>query len=249
MKTNYTTVPVTTIRMNYELHGFLMQQGVAEQFFQFFGRQVEFVFEELEQRKFYKHFKPTCDAPVISLAKHIPSDYNLDLSRAYTVDGKFIGFFSSGTGLTLEEAVRNLQIKEKQVIIFDEDIGGGYLISLLQKELKETYGIESRVETFLRFDPHKEDILDLKDFIYKYSDTSGLVVKTEHGFERVPYMLSSDLFCKFTPFTFKYAWEVQEFFWKLSLAYHRHITFNKTYEADCCRFLGIPYENATSLCR
>lgn len=247
MSSTYLTFPVTTLRINFQLHAFLCEHDYYDRLRKYFGKQFKLVFEDAEKINFDKNFKPSCKHPVISLAKHIPADYNLNLSRTYTTEGRFLGFFSCPTGLTLEEAVHDLQITEKEVIIFDEDIGGGYLISLLQKELKNEYGIDSTVETFLRFDPTIEDILDLKDFIYKYSDTSGLVIQSPRGLERIPYMISPKILCQFTPARFKYAWELQQFFWEMSRDYHKYVSFNRTYEADCCRQLGIPYENASSL--
>lgn len=233
----YTTKKVTHIRINDNLLDFLSKTQNLYILDEVFGPSFKLVYEEDENNFLQKSIARKMGIPIVSLAKHVPADYNFDLSRLYDMQGNFRGFTSTTKG-SFDEQVDSVNETE-DIFLFDEDIGSGYLIELLIKRFQIKKGIRAIPLTYLKFDPKTEEVIDLKDFIYKYSDTAGLVVsEAPEGLEeldvhRVPYMINKEILIKFASIKPVFAQEIQKVFWRLSLQYHQTMTFNKTYIADC----------------
>jgi hypothetical protein len=224
-----TTKPVICLRASTVLVNFLKQLQIDETILRIFNVK-KFTLEEDESLKFSEIMSR--GLPVVSLAKHLKGDYNLNFSRCYNYYNlEFLDHIQSPD--TITEQLKTFQLTNCQVILFDEDIGGGYLIKKLTKMFNDSYGVEVIPETFVKFDPKFEEVLDLKDFIYQYSSSSGLVVNSKGRVHRVPYMMNIDILEKFASIRPVYLDNFGVFCWVLSFLYHYYVTNNQTYMLDC----------------
>lgn len=226
-----TTKPVICLRAPQSLVSFLKEIEAYETFLRIFNIK-ELTLEEDEIKKFSKILDK--GLPVISLAKHLKGDYNFNYSRCYDFNTlQFMNHVTSPETILTESPVL-FTLRNCKAILFDEDIGGGYLIAKLTSLFYQNYGVEVVPETFVKFDPKTEEVLDLKDFIYQFSSSSGLVVY--NGYEdtvRVPYMINTEILEKFASINPVYLDNFGTFCWALSFLYHYYKTNNQTYMMDC----------------
>lgn len=227
-----TTKPVVCLRASESLVSFLEEMEVYDTILNIFNVK-KLVLEEEEVKKFSEIMNK--GLPVISLAKHLKGDFNLSYSRCY--NARTLTFLNHITSPEISEdsiPSFNTLPRHTQVILFDEDIGGGYLIKKLTRIFREDYSVELIPETFVKFDPKFQEVLDLKDFIYKFSDTSGLVVDNGNSFPyRVPYMITPEVLEKFASIAAVYLDNFGTYCWVLSFLYHYYKTNNQTYMLDC----------------
>lgn len=175
--------------------------------------------------------------PVISLCKHVKGDINLDVSRVYSHELKFLRF-NGFSGLS------NANLTADTYILFDEDIGGGYGISCIKNYLRDFKHVNAIEETTIRFDPKYEELLDLKDFIYKFDNTSGLVILQEGAefTERVSYIERQDILEKFASIKPEYTERFAKIFWLISWYYHSQY-YNKNHVERCItELLNLGYD-------
>lgn len=223
-----TTKPVICLRASKALVSFLKEMEVYETILRIFNVK-ELMLEEDEVKKFSKVMDK--GLPVISLAKHLKGDYNYNYSRCYNL--KTLQFMNHVTSPeALNEPPVPFTHRNCEVILFDEDIGNGYLISKLSRIFQNNYDVTIIPGTFVQFDSKTQEVLDLKDFIYQFSPSSGLVVNNA-GPERVPYMLRQDILEKFASINPMYLDNFGTYCWVLSFLYHYHKTNNQTYMMDC----------------
>lgn len=233
-----TTKPVICLRTSTKLELFLRIIGAYDTILRIFN--VKNLYREEDE---LEQFTKLLDngIPVVSLAKHLKGDVNLNFSRCYDLNTlSFIQHTQSPEDLQAQFA--DFKFKNCQVILFDEDIGGGYLISKLVKSFADDYNVEAIPKTFVKFDPKIEEVLDLKDFIYKSSDSSGLVIKDKGRIERVPYMMNTDILEKFASIRPVYLDNFGSFCWVLSFLYHYYMSNNQTYMLDCYTQLTKVYQ-------
>lgn len=233
-----TNKPVVYLRSTEAINSFLKSLDAYETILRIFNVRKT-ITEESEEKQFASLLGQ--GLPVISLAKHLSGDYNFSYSRCYDLDTlQYVEHIRSPE--TTSDLLSNFKLRNQTVILFDEDIGGGYLIEKLKNSLRTTNGITVDVQTFVKFDPKFEEVLDLKDFIYKYSDSSGLVIKDNEQIFRVPYMLNTNILEKFASIRPTYLDNFGAFCWVLSYLYHINVTHNQTYQYDCYRQLIKVYQ-------
>ena len=225
-----TTKPVVCLRAPLRLELFLRIIGAYDTILRIFNVK-EMYSEEKEIEQFSKIMNK--NIPVVSLAKHLKGDYNLNFSRCYDYNTLAFVQHTQSPEDNLRSQFADFNYRNRQVIIFDEDIGGGYLMSKLVKSFAEDYNIEAIPQTFVKFDPKIEEVLDLKDFIYQSSDSSGLVVRDKGRISRVPYMMNTDILEKFASIRPVYLDNFGSFCWVLSFLYHYYMSNNQTYMMDC----------------
>ena len=171
------------------------------------------------------------NAPVISLCKHAPGDLNFDISRVYDEDLNFLRF--SGF-----KELSRATFASNTYILFDEDIGGGYGVKCLKQYFRDFQKANIIEETTIRFDPKFEEVLDLKDFIYKFDKTSGLVMenKITEGTKRVAYIECFNILEKFASIKPEYVEKVAIMFWIISAYYHKEFCNASRYK-ECIEWL------------
>lgn len=123
--------------------------------------------------KTYSQLKHDTSTHVINLCKHWDRFPSKDVSRVYNEDLSFKTFRN------LQDILKGIPDYASNIYIFDEDVGGGYLVSFLENYAKLLKGVSSvRVFAPIFFDPEKEEVLDLKDLLCKYSDSAGIFINT-----------------------------------------------------------------------
>lgn len=227
-----TKKPVIYLRSSVKLDSFLKQIYVYNTILNIF--KVTKTHTEEEELLVFKDILQDT-RPVISLAKHLIGDFNLRYSRCFDYPTLTFLTHVNSPEATEQNSLfyKTFQHRNCEVILFDEDVGSGYLVNKLSKEFKQSFGVETEIKTFINFDPKTQEVLDLKDFIYQYSDTSGLVVRAGQESIRVPYMINQDVLEKFASIRPVFLDNFGTFCWALSFLYHYHVTKNKTYQLDC----------------
>lgn len=169
-------------------------EEVANIFAPYFS-EVEVVFAS-EQSKIVNKLRSI--HPVVSLDKEIKGNYNLDISRVYSVTyGEYVKHFES------QDNAANIP-HGLEVILYDHDVVKGYQINKVKNDL-ERNGCKVHVFTFIKADKNTEEVLDLRDFLldsesyYPNDVSAGLLVNKYNAqgtsqHYRVSYLHSCVLF-------------------------------------------------------
>lgn len=134
----------------------------------------------------------TIALPIINLDEETDHGIKLNISREYDLFGQYkIGYTNRPGYDTINNQINKI-VKDNNLTecyLFDDDIFTGNTMDYIQEKLRNTNNVSVKGRlSFISGSSDNHEVVDIKDFIFGYNKSSGLVTKIDGELVRVPYI-------------------------------------------------------------